>query len=79
MIYEALHKIAGAGFTVRECHGLLDVSPDDQLSDVQRAWLERHKASIVVQLQGQRDPQVAAMIETFQADVIRIVEQKSCR
>ena len=72
MMYEAMQKISKAGFTLRECNGLLDVEPYQKLSDIQRTWIEKNKASIILQLQGQRDQQVAALIETFQADVINI-------
>lgn len=73
MIYEAIQKIEKAGFTLKECGGLLSVEPSSLLSDIQRQWINKHKEVIVRQLQGLKvDDHLHLLIHTFQADVMKI-------
>lgn len=68
-IYEAIQRIKSAGFTLKECHGLLSVEPADKLTDAQRQWIAKHERAIILQLKVTKIPAIAALVEMFQADV----------
>jgi len=73
VIYEAIQKIEKAGFTLKECGGLLSVEPSSQLNEIQHQWINKHKDAIVRQLQALKmDDHLPLLIHTFQADVIKI-------
>jgi len=73
VIYEAIQKIEKAGFTLKECGGLLSVEPSSLMSDIQHQWINKHKDAIVRQLQALKvDDHLPLLIHTFQADVIKI-------
>ncbi len=68
-IYEVIQRIQAAGFTLKECNGLLSVEPADKLTDSQRQWIAKHERAIALHLKVTRIPAIAALVEMFQADV----------
>lgn len=68
----ALMKMRNAGFDVSAVGGRLRIAPADRLTAGQRDWVKAHKAELLAALAADADPNVAALVATFDAVVVKV-------
>lgn len=67
-----VERMERAGFRLNLSGDKLQVRPAERLTQVQREWLTRHKASLVAHLAAEQDKHVADMVKRFDAQVVAV-------
>lgn len=73
-IGEAVRRMEAAGYRLEADGGKLWVSPADKLNEVQRDWLRRNKPALVRHVRALAIPDVRALVELFDAEVVDFEE-----
>ena len=70
-VMQALDKMRDAGFTVGLVDGKVSVEPAGKLTPVQVNWIQANEPKLEMTLKALEIPGVKAMIEKFDAEVMR--------